>query len=280
MNTGTYVLSLHGEFPHCYPGDDWNVVLLRRLFDHLFGRKLLKDAYKVLALTEFEASQFIRAGVGMDKIAIVPNGIDRDEFSDPPPDGRFRRLFGITEEKIILYIGRVHKRKGLGVLVRACSHLFKERQDAKLVIAGPDDGFLVTLKKLVRRLDLTDKVLFTGALNRRTVLAAYNDTTVTVYPSVYEGFGIVPLESGVMGKPVIVSDHPAMNFVARGNFGLTVERENVHEMKNALQKILEDDVLARRLGRNGKNFVIRNFTWDVIVNKIENLYQSIPTTNS
>ena len=275
MNKASYVLSLHGEFPHSYMGDEWNVVFLRRLFDYGFGRKLLMGAHKIFALTEFEASQFIQAGVEKDKIAIVPNGIAPGEFSDPPPAGYFRRLFGITEEKIILYLGRVHKRKGLDVLIRACSYLFKEQRDAKLVIAGPDDGFLMELEKLVKSLDLTDKVLFTGTLNRRKVLAAYNDTTVTVYPSVHEGFPIVPLESGIMGKPVVVSDHPAMDFVARGEFGLIVERGNVLQMKNALQKIVEDDVLARKFGRNGKKFIEGNFSWNVIVNKIERVYREI-----
>ncbi|UCE29310.1 MAG: glycosyltransferase family 4 protein [Candidatus Bathyarchaeota archaeon] len=271
----SFVMSLHGEFPYSYPQDPWNVVFLRRLFDCVFGRRLLKDARRILALTGFEASQLIQSGVEKQKVAIVPNGIDPNEFSDLPPPGYFRKLFGISEEKIILYIGRLHKRKGLDVLLRAFSYLTKEQKNTKLVIAGPDDGYLTALQKMTKSLGLGGKVLFTGALSRQKVLAAFNDTTVTVYPSVHEGFAIVPLESGIMGKPIIVSDHPALNFVAQGKFGLTVERGNALRMKSALQRILEDDVLARELGKNGKKFVMNNFTWDSIVNEIENLYREI-----
>jgi len=107
------------------------------------------------------------------------------------------------------------------------------------------------------------------------VLAAFNDASVTVYATLQEGFPIVPLEAGIMGKPIIVSNHPSMEFVKEGQFGLVVEYGNIIKLKEALEKILEDRMLATKLGQNGKRFVTENFTWNIITRKIENAYLQI-----
>jgi len=267
-----YVLSVHGQL--YYWQESWDSAFLRRLFNYTFGRNLLKDASKLFALTKLEASQLIQRGVQEDKIVIIPNAINPEDFSNPPPKGYFRNLFGLTDEEIILYLGRISKLKGLDTLIKAFS-LLKRRDNVKLVLAGPDDGLLEPLQRVVASLKLKDKVLFTGALTRKLVLAAFNDASVTVYASLQEGFPIVPLEAGIMGKPIIVSDHPSMEFVKKGEFGLTVEYGNVIQLKEALEEILGDHVLATKLGQNGKKFVMENFTWENIARKIENTYLQI-----
>jgi glycosyltransferase involved in cell wall biosynthesis len=159
--------------------------------------------------------------------------------------------------------------------VKAFAFLSEKRKNIKLVIAGPDDGFLGTLKKIVRELNLTSKVIFTGSLNRKQVLAAYNSAAVVVYASLQEGFGLVPLEAGMMCKPVIVSDAPAMDFVKIGNFGLTVKYGNVLQLKEALEIILNNPELSKEMGKNGKKFVTENYSWGVIGKRIENVYYDI-----
>ena len=267
-----YVLSAHGQL-ECKQ-ESWDTAFLRRLFHYAFGRKLLKDASKLLALTRLEASQFLQNGIQEDKIVIIPNAINPDDFSNPPPKRYFRNLFGLTDEEIILYLGRISKIKGLDILVRAFS-LLKRRDNVKLVLAGSDDGFLKPLQRIVASLKLRDKVLFTGALTHKQKLGAFNDASVTVYASLQEGFPIVPLEAGIMGKPIIVSDHPSMDFVKKGEFGFVVEYGNVLQLKNALEKILGDDAMARKLGKNGRKYVLKNFTWDVITRKIEKTFLEI-----
>ncbi len=267
-----YVLSVHGQLE--YKQESRDTAFLRKLFNHTFGRNLLKGASKLFALTKLEASQLIQRGIEEDKIAIIPNGIDPEDFSNPPPKGYFRNLFGLTDEEIILYLGRISKLKGLGILVKAFS-LLKRRSNVKLVLAGPDDGLVEPLQRIVASLKLGDEVLFTGALTRKLVVAALNDASVTVYPSLQEGFGIVPLEAGIMGKPVIVSDYPTMEFVKKGEFGLVVEYGNIKRWKEALEEILGDRVLATKLGQNGKKFVMQNFTWENITGKIEKAYLEI-----
>lgn len=267
-----YVLSLHGELE--YEKEPLNVVFPRRLFDKVFGGALLKNASKIIALTEFEKAQLMRSGIKEEKIVVVPNAVNPEEFHEVPPKGYFRNLFDLKNEEIVLFLGRINNFKGLDTLVKAFS-LLKGRENLKLVLAGPDDGMLESLRKLVASLQLKDRVLFTGSLNRRQVLAALNDAKVVVYASMQEGFPLVPLEAGMVGKPVIVSNYPSMAFVKKGDFGLTVKYGNAIQLKEALAKVLDSSVLSERLGQNGRRYILDNFTWDIVSAQIEAVYFEI-----
>ena len=105
--------------------------------------------------------------------------------------------------------------------------------------------------------------------------AAYNDCTVVVYASHHEGFPLVPLEAGSAGKPVIVTDIPAMNFVREGQFGLTVKYGNVIQLKEALETILNNPEISKEFGRNGKKFISTHYSWQFIGKKIEDIYYEI-----
>jgi glycosyltransferase involved in cell wall biosynthesis len=268
-----YVLSCHGEFS--YNRQSWDQLLLRKFFEDKFGKRIVYDANKLIALTEFEQSQYMYGGVEQNRIAVIPNGVASENFPQIS-NKTFKELYGIEEANIILYIGRINKDKGVDVLLKAFALLSKDGVDAKLVLAGPDDdGFSVILRKMVEELNLKTKVLFTGSLNRQQVTAAYNACAVVVYASAQEGFPLVPLETAMAGKPVIVSDIPATDFVREGGFGLTVRYGNVTELKNALEYILNDSNLSRELGKKGKKFVMDNYSWQVIGKKIESIYNSI-----
>jgi glycosyltransferase involved in cell wall biosynthesis len=271
-----YVLSLHGEM--AYPMQTPNLALQRLFFEIIFGNNLLKHAAKILALTDFEKLQLVQKGVSEEKIVVIPNAIDPQNFKIIPPNGYFRNQFNLTGDNIILYIGRLNSLKGLDNLIHAFSFL-NCYKNLKLVLCGPDDGMLESLQNLVSKLNLGERVLFTGSLNRKQVLAALNDATVVVYPSKQEGFPLVPLEAAIMGKPVIVSDHPSMDFVKKGNFGLTVEYGNTTQLKDALETILTDPVFSEKLGENGRKFVQENLTWDVVSSQIETVYSKILKVN-
>ncbi len=265
-----YVLSCHGEFS--YEKQNWRQIFLRKLFDKFIGERIVNNAAKLIALTPFEQAQYLNGGVEKNKIAVVPNGVSSAEFSDMPFVGSFKKLFKIGDEKVVLYIGRINKYKGIDFLVKAFALVCKIRTDVRLVIAGPDDGFLRTLEQMIAELDLGSRVLFTGSLNRRQVAAAYNDCTLVVYPSVQEGFPIVPLEAGNVGKPVIVTDIPAMNYVLKGEFGLTVPYGNVIQLKTSIETILNNLELSKKFAENGRRFVRQNYSWETVGKRIEDLY--------
>jgi glycosyltransferase involved in cell wall biosynthesis len=268
-----YVLSCHGEYT--YRKESWDWSFLRRIYEAGFGQKLVNNASKLHALSEFEVNQYLGAGLRREKIEIIPNGVNPQDFLDISLTSFFRKTYAPNEEKIVLYLGRLHKEKGIDTLVRSFAVLSKRMENVRLVIAGPDDGFLSLLKRIVEELNLDDKVIFTGSLNRKQVLAAYNFANVVVYASFHEGFGIVPLEAGIMGRPVIVSDVPAMDFVKKGKFGLVVKYGNVSQLSEALEKLLTDAELSKEMGENGKKFALEHYSWAEVGKRIEDIYSNI-----
>ena len=265
-----YIIQTHGSVLPIFQKQG-----LKKIFDLLFGYKILKDASKVIALTKTEAGQYKKMGVDEDKIEIVSNGIDLIEYDNLPKRGEFRRKYLIrNDEKMILYLGRIHKFKGIDLLVNAFADLVKELDDVRLVIAGPDDGFLSTLKKQIEDLKIGDKVLFTGPLYEREKLKAYVDADVYVLPSVYEIFGITVLEACACGTPVIVTDRCGIAEVVNGKVGYAVEYDK-GKLRDAIIKVLRGEGLRRGFGEEGKRLVMEKFGWSAIIKQIEKIYENV-----
>jgi glycosyltransferase involved in cell wall biosynthesis len=269
------VITLHGQLFTAYVGDHVDSIALRTAFDSLLGRRMLNRSKRVLALTESEAKKCIKLGVHSNKVIVVPNGVDPDDFSNLLPKGEFKKQFHIVNEKMILYVGRINRRKGIDVLIKACSKLFNHKRDTTLVIAGADDGFLTEARLMVKCLGLESSVIFTGGLTRKQILAAYNDASIVVYAGIQEGFPLVPLEAGIMGKPIIVSDDPANDFFKKGRFAISVKYGNANELCDAIDYVLSNSEIARELGANGKDFVLNNCSWNIVGQQVESIYNSV-----
>lgn len=265
-----YILQAHGSTLRTHGKRElkW---LLRWLFDVAFGYRILRDASKVIALTRTEAEQYMKMGVDKDKIEIIPNGIDLSEYENLPKRGEFRKKYSIgDDEKIILYLGRIHKIKGIDLLVKAFADLIKELDDIRLVIVGPDDGFLLMLKRQIEDLKISDKILFTGPLYERDKLKAYVDADVYVLPSVYETFPNTVLEACACGTPVIVTDRCGIADVVE-KVGYVVEYDKA-QLRDAIFRVLSGEGLRKRFTEDGKRLVRGEFRWDKIVEKVEKLY--------
>jgi len=263
-----YVVQAHGSLP--------NIIAKQRLkqvYDNLWGCRLLKDASRVIAVTRTEAEQYKSMGVSEDKIEIVPNGIDLSEFDNLPEGGEFRRKYGLdSKQRIILYLGRIHKIKGLDLLAQAFADLSKSLDNIKLVIIGPDDGYLSSLKKLIADLEISDKVLFTAPLYGHEKLKAYVDADVYVLPSIYEVFGITVLEACACGVPVVLTDCCGIAAVVDGQAGLAAS-SSTEGFYIAIQRLLSDPGLCQEFSKNGKSLVRNNFDWEILTTKVERLYE-------
>lgn len=263
-----YILQAHGSVLPFFQKQR-----LKKIFDLIFGYRILRDASKVIAITKTEVEQYKKMGVDGDKIGIVPNGIDLSQYENLPKRGKFRRKYSIRDaEKIILYLGRIHKIKGIDLLVNAYADLINELDDVKLVIVGPDDGFLPTLKKQIDDLKIGDKILFTGPLYEQEKLRAYVDVDVYVLPSVYETFPVTVLEACACGTPVIVTDRCGIADIVDDVVGCVAEYDK-DQLRSAIIKILSDEELRKRFGKAGRDMVIREFGWDKIAMKVEKVYK-------
>jgi glycosyltransferase involved in cell wall biosynthesis len=268
-----YVLQAHGSIPRIGKKE------LKWIYDTFFGYRLLRDASKVIALNRVEVDQYRRMGVPEKKIIIIPNGIDLSKYANLPSKGFFKKKFGIPEEKkIILYLGRIHKIKGIDFLVRAYAYLINEMKfkDTVLVIAGPDDAYLGEVKSLVHDLGVSNSVVFTGPLYGKDKLAAYIDSEVYVLPSRYETFPMTILEAYACEKPVVASKVGGLKVLVKdGETGLLFELGNVEQLARSIFNLLNDNNIAKEMGLKGKNFVKENFTIEKVVEKLEKVYEGV-----
>ena len=125
----------------------------KKLFDALIGYNILKDATKFIALTKKEFIEHTVMGVPENKIEIIHNSINFSEYQNLPENGEFRKKYFIEyDKKIILYVGRIDKLKGIDLLIKSFSEVLKDLKNVKLVIIGPDDGFLSFLKSLSKKI--------------------------------------------------------------------------------------------------------------------------------
>ena len=212
-------------------------------------------------------------GVSETNIKLVPNGIDFSEYQCLPQKGQFRGKFNINnKEKIVLFLGRIHEIQGIDMLIEAFSLITKEYSNVKLVIAGPDDGYLSIIKNQIDNLRIHDKVLFTGPLYGQEKNAAYVDADVYVLPSRYEVFGNTILESYACGTPVIVTDRCGISDFVK-NVGCVVNFDR-NELRDAIIVLLKDNDLRERFGREGKELVKKQFDLNEIVACFEKVYSS------
>jgi len=264
-----YVLQAHGSLPR--------IMAKRRLkwiYDVLFGYRLLRDASKVVALSRMEAEQCRGMGVPEGKIEVIPNGIDLSEYSDLPREGSFKKKFGIDDdEKVILYLGRIHKTKGIGVLVKAYAYLVKNMKcnEAVLVIAGPDDGYLAEAKSLAGSLGISDHVLFTGFVSNEDKLKGLVDADVFVTPSFY-GFPVTFLEACATGTPIVTTTLGDTLEWIDGNAGYVTPPTH-HDLAKTTYAIISDDGLHRKFSRNCRKTVKSKFSLQRVVDRLEQVYR-------
>ncbi len=265
-----YVVQAHGSLVTFFQRG-W----LKKSFDAVWGCRILKDASKVIAVAKTEVEQYESVGMSEDKIEIVPSGIDLSEFDNLPERGGFRRKYGLgDDQRIILYLGRIHKIKGLDILTKAFADLSKEIDNANLAIVGPDDGYLSTLKRLTKELHIEEKVLFTGSLYEREKLQAYVDADICVLPSSYEIFGITILEALACGTPVVLTDRCGIAEAIDGETGLVVPYDK-EQLKYALLRMLGDDKMRLQFSEKGKLLVREKFSWEKMAEQMEKVYQSV-----
>jgi len=262
-----YVLQPHGSLP-----TTMGKHLLKRTFDELWGYHLLKDAARLIAVSEMEAEQYANMGVSSSRVETIPHGLDPALFDKLPARGRFRRRRGLDNQRIVLYLGRLHPVKGLDLLARAFAELTKSTRSVALVIAGPDAGCLSPLKKLVADLGVSNEVLFTGPIYGQEKLEAYVDADVYVLPSYYEIFSMTVLEACACGTPVVVTDRCGLADALDGHAGI-VSPCDEKQLAEAILRILSDEKLCRQLGEGGKRLVRERFSLAEMTGRLERAYR-------
>lgn len=271
-NNIPYVVQAHGSVLPFFQKQT-----LKNIFDKLFGFNILYNASKVFALTEIEKEQYIKMGVEEEKIEIVPLGINLEEYSNLPKKGVFREKFGISSsDKVILFVGRIHKIKGLDLLVSSFRELLLDCPDSnmKLVIVGPDDGFLNELEKIISEFSIGENVIITGPLYNKEKQEALVDCNLFVMPSQYESFTTSGLEAMACSKPIVLTKNNHIHNWVDGNVGISCDYD-VISLKSAIKKVLFSPELSLKFSQEALKLVQEKYNWDIINSQIINIYKSI-----
>jgi glycosyltransferase involved in cell wall biosynthesis len=199
-----------------------------------------------------------------------------------PQPGKIRKKYRIgSDEKIILYLGRLHKRKGLEFLITSFSNLLDQHRDARLVIAGPDDGFLTTMKKKIKDFNIESNVVITGPLNNEEKLEAFVDADVVVYPGILEIFGLVPFEAIMCGTPVIVTDDCGCGeIIKESDGGYLVKFGDITGLSTIIGEVLTTPHPAHEKVKCGQMYIKENLSWNMLINRFLTLYHSCSVMKS
>ncbi len=270
-----YVLQAHGSVR-----DHSQKRFIKKIFDIMWGQRILKDASRVIAFTPMEAEEYKAKGVSKDRIEVVPGGIDASEFENLPPKGSFRKEYNLTDDcKIILYLGRIQRIKGLDLLVKAFAQLEGKLDNVKLVMVGPDEGYLPTLKRLINDLGIEEKVLFTSFLTGEKKIAAYVDADIYVLPSIYECFPTTVMEACACGTPVIVTDTCHIAPLIKDGVGMVVPYDK-DQLSNALCDILNDDEMRTKFAERGRTLIREQLNLQSYASRVEAVYKKVLSMNN
>ncbi len=209
-----------------------------------------------------------------DKVAVIPNGVNAAGFQKGS-DEEIRSHYAAPDEKVIFYVGRLVKEKGVQVLLDAAPEVLARYPQTKFIIAGKGPC-LGALKRQAETLGIANRVYFTGYINDYVRNSLYSWSDAAVFPSLYEPFGIVALEAMAARTPVIVSDCGGISeIVSHGVNGLKAATGNSHSLAQNILAVLKQPELGEYLKENAYSMVLDEFNWRHIARQTVAVYKEV-----
>ncbi len=244
----------------------------RRLYLRALTPLSARRAKMVIVLAESTKEDLARIwGISREKIRVIPCGVD--PTFRPRAHGQalsdFRRHRGLPE-RFILFVGTLEPRKNVTALVEAYAQL-KGEVPHSLVLVGAKGWRGEEVLAQIERSGLSDKVLFVGYVEPKELPLWYNAADLFVFPSLYEGFGLPPLEAMACGTPVIASYTSSLPEVV-GEAGVLVDPHSLEGMAQAMRKVLGDGELREEMRRKGLERA-KGFSWPRVARETVLVYQ-------
>lgn len=245
---------------------------------------VVKRADRIIVSTPAEQAQlewFYHAN--MNKISIIPPGVDIGHFYPIAVD-EAREYLGLkSDDRMILFVGRIEPLKGLDTLIRAvaCLQLKDLHEPVRLAVIGGDPDAepdnmseeMARIQKLCDELTVGKMVAFLGKRGQDTLPYYYSAAEVVVMPSHYESFGMVALEAMACGTPVIASQVGGLAFLVQdGVTGFTIPAEDSNALCEKLTALLGDETLRKQMGHAAEDYA-KNYDWKKIAGQILRIYQ-------
>ncbi|MGV3722648.1 MAG: glycosyltransferase family 4 protein [Actinomycetota bacterium] len=215
-----------------------------------------------------------------ERVSVVGNGVDTASFQPTEPDPAERRRWGLDGKRVIGYVGTFQPYEGLETLIAALPHILRRQSSAHLLITG-SGGEEARLRARVREQALEQHVTFTGRLPHAEVKSIYALADLLVYPRLLTRTTALttplkPLEAMAMGKPVVVSDVPAMHeLVTRGETGLIFRSGDEADLGQRCAEALGSPQQCAYLGENARKWVLAERQWPSLVARYAQVYASV-----
>ncbi len=275
-----YVLTVHDLLDFMYRAHNGSG--LRRTAYRYLTHRILTHAARILAVSHFTKMDIQRLfKIPDEQIEVVYNAID-DRFRVGHATEADREMIAERYQcnyPFILYAGRISPHKNVVRIIEAFSALKAELEkegkfaDLKLIIIGDEVSRHPDLRRTVIKSGVQNDVRFLGFVPIEVLRIFYDVAKIFVFPSLYEGFGLPPLEAMAHGTPVVTSNTSSLPEVV-GNAAVLVNPENVFDIMRALHKVLVDQPLREKLKQRGYEQVQR-FSWEASVRRILNVYREI-----
>ena len=257
--------ALPGEIEH--PSRHESEITIARSVDH------------VIVWTEHERSMMVEMyGTSPDRIEIIPPGVDSSRFA-PASQAESREDLNLNGEKVLLYVGRLERLKGVDTLFKVLAQL--EHPDGlRLYIAGGSRGTpgMSRLLCLARDLGIRHKIKFLGSIPQERLKKYYNAADICVLPSYYESFGFAALEAAACGKPVVASRVGGLTTVVKdGETGFLVNWRCSGHFVERLDLLLRNDELRREMGAAARLHA-QTLTWENTADRLIDAYSRLVAT--
>jgi len=273
-----YVMTVHDMLEHMSRAREQSGFW--RSLHFQLTRRVLRGASRIFAVSQFTKSEIEKIfEIPSDRIEVVYNAID-ERFLHGHATAADRELIAKRYQvtyPFLLYAGRVSPHKNVVRMIEAFSALKTELErdqtlpDLKLIIIGDDLSGNPDLRRTVVRSGVQNDVRFLGFVPIEVLRIFYDVAKIFVFPSLYEGFGLPPLEAMAHGTPVVTSNVSSLPEVV-GKAAVLVNPENVFEIMRALHRVLTDQPLRNRMKEVGYQQVTK-FSWDDSVRRILEVYR-------
>ena len=259
-------------------------IIYRSALYQLLCVRWLKRCHRITANSAYTASLAETKGVSADRISVVPPGVEPERFTAPVDVDPTKKLFGLEGRRVILFVGRLARRKGVKEFIqKSLPEIVAAVPQACFVIVGANpteslthrDDMVTEIAAAASRLGLERHVMLLGSLSDEDVVKLYQTCDLVVLPALatpddVEGFGIVLLEAAAAGKPVIATRAGGIpDAVEQGKSGLLVDAGDYQALRQATVDLLSDEQKRLRMGSHARQRLSEHFTWEKILPSYE-----------
>lgn len=247
----------------------------KRVYWTLLGRRILRSSAAVVALTEHERETMEKLGVAR-RIEVIPNGVDVTEFANPPSRSFLVERFpALRDRRYILFLGRIHEKKGLDLVFRALSRLGRHAEHLAVVVAGPvDEAYRKRFERLLDESPLRGQVILTGQVSGAIKAALLRHAEAFTLPSYSEGLPMAVLEALASGCPVVVTRQCNLPEVSHAGAGFEIEPD-ADALAQALVQILSSRDLRQNMAINAVQLAHDKFDWGTVGARTLDLCRSL-----